>query len=83
MTGANKSKNSEPPFCLGGERRSGARRFIAFSTLTRMIFLANLLGLIILIIGALTLNQFSRGLINAKIDNLSSQARLITNLLGD
>lgn len=82
-TGAKNSKSQEPSFRLGGERRNGARRFIAFSTLTRMIFLANLFGLIILIIGALTLNQFSRGLIDAKIENLSSQARLITNLLGD
>lgn len=82
-TGADKSKNSEPLFRVDRERRLGARRFIAFSTLTRMIFLANLFGLIILIIGALTLNQFSRGLIDAKIDNLNSQAQLITNLLGD
>ena len=82
-TGSDKSKNNEPLFRIGRERRLGARRFIAFSTLTRMIFLANLFGLIILIIGALTLNQFSRGLIDAKIENLSSQARLITNLLGD
>ncbi len=64
-------------------RVHGVRRFIMFSTLARMIFLANLLGLIILIVGALTLNQFSRGLINAKIDNLNSQSRLIANLIGD
>ncbi|PHR91574.1 MAG: histidine kinase [Robiginitomaculum sp.] len=70
-------------FGVWGERRRGVRRFIFFSTLTRMIFLANLLGLIILIIGALALNQFSRGLIEAKIDSLTSQTRLITNLLGD
>lgn len=70
-------------FGLRKNRRRGVRRFIAFSSLTRMIFLANILGLIILTIGALTLNQFSRGLIDAKIDNLTSQARLITNLLGD
>ncbi|MBL4853776.1 MAG: sensor N-terminal transmembrane domain-containing protein [Robiginitomaculum sp.] len=63
-------------------RARGVRRFIMFSTLTRMIFLANLLGLIILIIGALTLNQFSRSLIDAKIDNLHSQTRMIANLLG-
>lgn len=65
------------------KNKRGVRRFIMFSTLTRMIFLANLLGLIILIAGALTLNQFSRGLIDAKIDNLRSQTRLIANLLGD
>ncbi len=63
-------------------RVRGVRRFIMFSTLSRMIFLANFLGLIILIIGALTLNQFSRSLIDAKIDNLHSQTRMIANLLG-
>jgi len=82
-TGAEKRKLSEPLFKSRKRRRGGVRRFIAFSTLTRMIFLANLFGLIILIIGALTLNQFSRGLIDAKVENLKSQTTLITNLLGD
>lgn len=59
------------------------RRSMFFSTLTRRIFLGNLLGLLTLIIGTLTLNQFSHGLIVAKTENLKSQARLIANLLGD
>ena len=45
---------------LKQKQRVVGRRFRTFSALTRMIFLANLLGLLILIIGALTLNQFSR-----------------------
>ena len=65
------------------ERRRGVRRSMFFSTLTRRIFLGNLLGLLTLIIGTLTLNQFSHGLIVAKTENLKSQARLIANLLGD
>lgn len=65
------------------DRRARRRRLPGLSALTRMIFLANLTGLVILIIGALTLNQFSRELINAKVDNLDAQAQLITNLLGD
>lgn len=77
------AKKSRLKFPVRRKRARGVRRFIMFSTLTRMIFLANLLGLIILIAGALTLNQFSRGLIDAKIDNLHSQSRLIANLLGD
>ena len=77
------AKKSRLKFPTPRRPRRGVRRFIMFSTLTRMIFLANLLGLIILIAGALTLNQFSRGLIDAKIDNLHSQTRLIANLLGD
>ncbi|PHR61171.1 MAG: histidine kinase [Robiginitomaculum sp.] len=70
-------------FGIRRERRKNTRRFLFFSTLTRMIFLANLCGLIILIVGALALNQFSRELIHAKVDNLTSQTRLITNILGD
>ncbi len=77
------AKKSRLKFLATRKRARGVRRFIMFSTLTRMIFLANLLGLIILIAGALTMNQFSRGLIDAKIDNLHSQSRLIANLLGD
>ncbi len=65
------------------ERRRGVRRSMFFSTLTRRIFMGNLLGLLTLIIGTLTLNQFSHGLIIAKTENLKSQARLIANLLGD
>ncbi len=70
-------------FPLPRRKRRGVRRFLMFSTLTRMIFLSNLLGLIILIAGALTLNQFSRELINAKVENMQSQTRLIANLLGE
>ncbi|HHL43073.1 MAG TPA: HAMP domain-containing protein, partial [Hellea balneolensis] len=68
---------------LRSKRKSRLRRFVGFSSLARVIFISNLVGLMILIIGALTLNQFSRGLINAKVENLKSQTRLITNLLGD
>lgn len=45
--------------------------------------MGNLLGLLTLVIGTLTLNQFSHGLIVAKTESLKSQARLISNLLGD
>ncbi len=78
-----KAKRPKLNFLAPRKRVRGVRRFIMFSTLSRMIFLANLLGLIILIVGAMTMNQFSRGLIDAKIDNLHSQSRLIANLIGD
>ena len=78
-----KANRPKLKFLTPRKRARGVRRFIMFSTLSRMIFLANLLGLIILIVGALTMNQFSRGLIDAKIDNLHSQSRLIANLIGD
>ncbi len=65
------------------EQRQGPRRSVVFSRLTRVIFLSHLFGLVILTIGSLTLNQYSKGLIEARIENLQSQARLITSIMGD
>ena len=62
------------------ERRSRSRSII-FSSLARAIFLSNMVGLLILIIGALTLNEVRRGLIDTKLQNLYSQAELISNVL--
>jgi two-component system sensor histidine kinase ChvG len=42
----------------------------------------NLLGLVILIAGALILNQLRSGLIQARIDGLVTQGQLIANVLG-
>ena len=65
------------------DRRSGPRRSILFSRLTRVIFLSHLFGLAILMVGALTLNQYSQGLIKARTENLKSQALLVTSIMGD
>jgi len=65
------------------DRRLGARRPAMFSRLARFIFLSNIVGLLILVCGAMTLQRFSQGLIEAKIENLSSQAALITTIMGD
>ena len=65
----------------GAARTGRPRRSIAFSSLARAIFLSNLVGLLILVIGALTLNEVRSGLIDAKKQNLYSQATLITNIL--
>ena len=66
----------------GPKRKNVVRvRSIAFSSLARAIFISNLVGLLILVVGALTLNEVRRGLIDAKLQNLYSQAELITNIL--
>jgi two-component system sensor histidine kinase ChvG len=65
------------------DRRIGPRRSLLTSRLTRVIFMSNLIGLLILIIGALTMNRFETGLINAKVDNLRSLAATITTVLGE
>ncbi len=65
------------------ERRQGPRRSILFSRLTRVIFLSHLFGLVILMLGSLTLNQYTVGLIEARIENLKSQAQLVTSIMAD
>jgi two-component system sensor histidine kinase ChvG len=51
------------------------------SRLGRLIIALNLLGLAILIGGALVLNELRRGLVNARIDNLTTQGELIANVI--
>ena len=68
------------------KRPEGARRRTRFrglpgSRLGRLILALNLLGLAILISGALVLNELRRGLVNARIDSLSTQGQLIANLI--
>jgi len=64
-------------------RRRGPRRSLWTSRLTRNIFLSNLIGLIILVSGALAMNRFEEGLIDAKVDNLKSLASTITTVIGE
>ena len=51
------------------------------SRLGRLIIALNLLGLAILIGGALVLNELRRGLINAEIDSLNREGRFIANII--
>ncbi len=69
----------------GGSRtlRLAPRRVWLTSRLTQLILAANLVGLIILVIGALTMNRFEAGLVQGKVDNLQSLAGTITTVLGE
>ncbi|MDR3507531.1 MAG: stimulus-sensing domain-containing protein [Caulobacteraceae bacterium] len=51
------------------------------SRLGRLIIVLNLLGLAILIVGALVLNETRQGLINAEIDSLTTQGEFIANVI--
>lgn len=62
---------------------NGRQRSVIFSRLARVIFMSNLIGLMILISGTLAFNQYTRELVNARIENLYSQAGLITSVMGD
>ena len=68
---------------LRRNRRRGPRRSLWTSRLTRNIFFSNLIGLLILVTGALAMNRFEAGLINAKVDNVRSLASTITTVIGE
>jgi two-component system sensor histidine kinase ChvG len=57
------------------------RRFWPGSRLGQLILVLNLLGLAILIAGALILNETRRGLVDARVDSLRTQGDLIANVL--
>ncbi len=60
--------------------RAFLRRFVSrfSSSLTRRIVLLNLGGLFALLVGFLYLNQFRQGLIDARVQSLSTQAEIIS-----
>ncbi len=51
------------------------------SRLGRLIIGLNLLGLAVIIVGALVLNEFRQGLINARVESLRTQADLVSYVL--
>ena len=62
-------------------RRTYRSRWLPGSRLGRLIIALNLLGLAILIAGALILNELRRGLVNARIDSLTTQGELMATII--
>ncbi|MDQ0465622.1 two-component system sensor histidine kinase ChvG [Caulobacter ginsengisoli] len=58
-----------------------AWRWPRFSRLARLIITLNLLGLLILVSGALVLNELRRGLVNARLESLSLQGETIVKVM--
>jgi two-component system sensor histidine kinase ChvG len=65
----------------GAEGRPSRRRWLPGSRLGRLIILLNILGLVVLIAGALVLNELRQGLVNARIDSLTTQGQLMANVI--
>jgi two-component system sensor histidine kinase ChvG len=67
----------------GGEDRP--RRLFRFggSRLGGLILALNLLSLLILLVGALLLNEWKRGLVEARMETLTAQAELLVRVLGE
>ena len=61
--------------------RAERRRWLPGSRLGRLIIALNLVGLLILIVGALVLNEFRQGLIQARLDSLRTQGELISKVI--
>jgi len=56
-------------------------RWLPGSRLGRLIVVLNVLGLAVLIAGALVLNEFRRGLVEARKDSLTTQGELMANII--
>jgi two-component system, OmpR family, sensor histidine kinase ChvG len=63
------------------ERRRRRRFRFRGSRLARLILGLNLAGLAILVVGALVLNEFSRGLVEARVDSLSTQGDWVAQVI--
>jgi two-component system sensor histidine kinase ChvG len=62
-------------------RRPSRLRWLPGTRLGRLIIALNVLGLAILIAGSLVLNELRRGLVNARIDSLTTQGELMATII--
>jgi two-component system sensor histidine kinase ChvG len=82
-------RGSDPAKGSGGRDRERERRearpsllrWLPGSSLGRLIIILNVLGLAILIAGALVLNELRQGLVNARIDSLTTQGELMASII--
>jgi two-component system sensor histidine kinase ChvG len=61
--------------------RSRKPRSLLWSPIARLILASNLAGLVILITGALVLNEVRSSLVNARKDSLTELSRLISSYI--
>ena len=66
---------------ISEEKRPPRRYRLPGSRLGRLIIVLNVLGLSVLIAGALVLNELRQGLVNARIDSLSTQGELMASII--
>lgn len=82
MASATDTARTEPDDPSDDDRPRRPQRF-GGSRLGGFILALNLLSLLILFVGALLLNEWRRGLIEARQETLAAQAELLVQVLGD
>ena len=85
MASATATARADPAAPREGKVRPGRRPLIRFggSRLGGFILALNLFGFLVLLGGALALNEWSQGLIEARKESLRGQAELLANVLSD
>jgi two-component system sensor histidine kinase ChvG len=78
---ARPERHAGAPAASADGARALSRRWLPGSRLGRLIILLNILGLVILIAGSLVLNELRQGLVNARIDSLTTQGELMAGLI--
>ena len=63
--------------------RPRRRRPLLMSRLARLIFVSHLIGLLILILGALAMNRFQSGLVANEVNDLTVQTELMTQIMAE
>ncbi|WP_298745731.1 HAMP domain-containing sensor histidine kinase [uncultured Brevundimonas sp.] len=81
MASATDTAKAEPAAAADEDRPRRPKRF-GGSRLGGLILALNLLSLLILFVGALALNEWRRGLIEARQETLAAQAQLLVQVLG-
>ncbi|MEL6360661.1 MAG: ATP-binding protein [Pseudomonadota bacterium] len=66
---------------VGASQRNRANKRFAVSRLALTILLANLIGLVILLVGSLGVTQYRDGLVQSKLEGVRAQAQLIADVL--
>src|SRR5258708_39816164 len=62
-------------------RKAPRRRWLPGTRLGQLIIALNVLGLAVLIVGALVLNELRQGLVSARIDSLTTQGELMAAII--
>ncbi|MEM8920558.1 MAG: stimulus-sensing domain-containing protein, partial [Pseudomonadota bacterium] len=80
---ATKAPRADVRQAVLGQANGRLARSILRSRIARLILASNLAGLLVLIVGALVLNEMRAGLVQARTESLRSEGELIASVMAD